>query len=330
MGGGALTRFSPWRRPVACVLVLLAQMPPGASAQSCSVASASLNFGSISPVQAGNTDTSTTLTVSCSGFLLQGTVARACLNLGVGSGDTGISPRVLSAGANQLQYNLYADSARSVVWGGRTTPATPAIQVDVSLGLLGFGSATVTVYGRVPGGQTTVPAGAYTQSFSGTAATVYALPNPGSTTCSSITSNPTTFSLSTSATLVSDCLIGATNLDFGTAGLLTSALTASSAITLNCTNQTPWTLALSAGSGSGATVSGRLLTRGGDTQTVGYNLYTSSAYTTAWGDGTGGSSTVAGTGTGLAQSTTVFGRVPAQTTPRAGTYTDTIIVTVTY
>ncbi|MEF9387891.1 spore coat protein U domain-containing protein [Ralstonia solanacearum species complex bacterium KE056] len=77
-------------------------------------------------------------------------------------------------------------------------------------------------------------------------------------------------------------------------------------------------------------MSGRLLTRSGDTQTVGYNLYTSSAYTTAWGDGSGSSSTVAGTGTGLAQSTTVFGRLPAQTTPQAGTYTDTIIVTVTY
>ncbi len=325
-----MTRLSPWRRLAACVLALLAQMPSGASAQSCSVASASLNFGSISPVQAGNTDTSTTLTVSCSGFLLQGAVARACLNLGVGSGDTGISPRVLSSGANQLQYNLYADSARSVVWGGRTTPATPAIQVDVSLGLLGTGSATVTVYGRVPSGQTTAPAGTYTQSFSSTAATVYALPNPGSTACSSITSNPTTFSLSTSATLVSDCLISATDLNFGTAGLLTSALTASSAVTLNCTNQAPWTLALSTGSGSGATFSNRLLTRSGGTQTVGYNLYTSSAYTTVWGDGTGSSSTVAGTGTGLAQSTTVFGRVPAQTTPQAGTYSDSIIVTVTY
>ncbi|WP_240435249.1 MULTISPECIES: spore coat protein U domain-containing protein [Ralstonia solanacearum species complex] len=88
----------------------------------------------------------------------------------------------------------------------------------------------------------------------------YALPNPGSTTCSSITSNPTTFSLSVSATLVSDCLISATNLNFGTAGVLTSALTAS-AITLNCTNQAPWTLALSAGSRAGATFSSRLLTR---------------------------------------------------------------------
>ncbi|MHA6845411.1 spore coat U domain-containing protein [Ralstonia syzygii] len=325
-----MNRISPWRWLAACVLALLAQITSEASAQSCSVASASLNFGSISPVQAGNTDTSTTLSISCSGFLLQGSVARACLNLGVGTGDTGISPRVLSAGTNQLQYNLYADSARSVVWGERTTPATPPIQVDVSLGLLGIGSATVTVYGRVPAGQTTVPAGTYTQSFSGTAATVYSLPNPGSTTCSSITSNPTTFSLSASATLVSDCLISATNLNFGTAGVLTSALTASSAITLNCTNQAPWTLALSAGSGSGATFSSRLLTRGGGTQTVGYNLYTSSAHTTVWGDGTGGSSTVAGTGTGLAQSTTVFGRVPTQTTPQAGMYSDTIIVTVTY
>ncbi len=182
----------------------------------------------------------------------------------------------------------------------------------------------------MPSGQTTTPAGTYTQSFSSTAATVYALPNPGSTTCSSITSNPTTFSLSTSATLVSDCLISATDLNFGTAGLLTSALTASSAVTLNCTNQAPWTLALSTGSGSGATFSNRLLARSGGTQTVGYNLYTSSAYTTVWGDGTGSSSTAAGTGTGLAQSTTVFGRVPAQTTPQAGTYRDSIIVTVIY
>ncbi|MFD2425822.1 spore coat protein U domain-containing protein [Ralstonia solanacearum] len=68
-------------------------------------------------------------------------------------------------GGGQRRHRHFADSARSVVWGGRTTPATPAIQVDVSLGLLGIGPATVTVYGRVPSGQTTTPAGTYTQSF---------------------------------------------------------------------------------------------------------------------------------------------------------------------
>lgn len=315
---------------LASLLVLMAALPVSARAQSCSVAGATISFGSISPVQAGNTDVTATLTVSCSGFLLQGSVARACLNLGVGSGGGGISPRVMTAGSNQLQYNLFADSARTIVWGQRTTPSTPPISVDVPLGVLGSGSATVTVYGRVQGGQTTLPAGAYSQSFSGTSATVYALPNPGTNTCTTITSHPSTFSVSASANLISDCLISATNMHFGTAGLLNSALTATSAITVNCTNQSPWTLALSAGTGSGAAMSNRLLTRSGGSQTVGYNLFTSSSYTNIWGDGTTGTATVTGTGSGVSQVSTVYGRVPAQSTPPAGTYNDTIIVTVTY
>ncbi|CAJ0781238.1 hypothetical protein LMG18090_01293 [Ralstonia mannitolilytica] len=315
---------------LASLLVLIAALPVTSHAQSCSVTGTTVNFGNISPVQAGNTDVTTTLTVNCSGFLFQGSVARACLNLGIGSGAGGVSPRVMTAGTNQLQYNLFADSARSIVWGQRTTPSTPPISVDVPLGIFGAGSANVTVYGRVPGGQTTLPAGAYSQSFSGSSATVYALPNPGANTCATITSYPSTFSLSVSANLISDCLISATNMNFGTSGLLNSALTATSAITVNCTNQSPWTLALSAGSGSGATMSNRLLTRSGGSQTVGYNLFTSARYSSVWGDGTSGTATVTGTGTGVSQVSTVYGRVPAQTTPQAGTYTDTIIVTVSY
>ncbi|EEF26199.1 conserved hypothetical protein [Ricinus communis] len=41
-------------------------------------------------------------------------------------------------------------------------------------------------------------------------------------------------------------------------------------------------------------------------------------------------STVAGTGTGNAQLLTIYGRVPPQTTPSSGTYTDTVVVTLTY
>ncbi|GAQ29119.1 spore coat U domain-containing protein [Ralstonia insidiosa] len=313
-----------------CLLMLAVLLPAYAHAQSCSVTTASINFGNISPVQGSNTDVTTTLTVNCNGFpLLQGS-ARACLNLGTGSGGTSITPRVLSFGSNQLQYNVYTDSGRSTVWGGRTTPSTPALTVDVPLGLLGAGSATVTVYGRVTGDQTTLPAGTYTQSFSGASATTYSLFNPGTTTCASITTNPTTFSFSATASLINDCIISATNLNFGTAGLLNAAVTASSAITLNCTNQSPWTLSLSAGGGSGATVANRLLTRTGGTQTVGYGLYTTSAFTAVWGDGTAGTSTVAGIGSGASQVSTVYGRVPVQVTPQAGVYNDTIIVTVTY
>jgi spore coat protein U-like protein len=38
----------------------------------------------------------------------------------------------------------------------------------------------------------------------------------------------------------------------------------------------------------------------------------------------------AGTGSRLAQNLTVYGRVPAQTTPPDGSYSDTVVLTVTY
>ncbi|WP_409528142.1 spore coat protein U domain-containing protein [Rhizobium sp.] len=39
---------------------------------------------------------------------------------------------------------------------------------------------------------------------------------------------------------------------------------------------------------------------------------------------------VTGTGTGSPQTLTVYGRVPAQNTPAPGTYSDTVVVTVSY
>ena len=57
--------------------------------------------------------------------------------------------------------------------------------------------------------------------------------------------------------------------------------------------------------------------------------YRDLARTLPWGS-TIGTNTVAGTGTGSAQAYTAYGHVPAQATPSAQTYTDTIVVTVTY
>jgi spore coat protein U-like protein len=55
----------------------------------------------------------------------------------------------------------------------------------------------------------------------------------------------------------------------------------------------------------------------------------SRARTLAW-ESTTGTNTAAGTGTGSGQALTIYGRVPVQTTPAQGTYTDTIIGTITY
>jgi spore coat protein U-like protein len=130
-------------------------------------------------------------------------------------------------------------------------------------------------------------------------------------------------------TIQASCIINsAGTLDFGTNGVLAANVDASSTLSVQCTASTPYTISLDPGTGSGATVAVRKMT-GPASATINYSLYQDGARSLVWGQ-TISTDTVAGTGTGSAQSYTVFGRVPSQSTPGAGLYTDTITVTVTY
>jgi spore coat protein U-like protein len=64
-------------------------------------------------------------------------------------------------------------------------------------------------------------------------------------------------------------------------------------------------------------------------QTISYGLYLDAGRTAPWGDSVG-VNTATGTGSGLAQTLTVYGRVPAQSTPAPGTYADTVVMTISY
>ncbi len=134
-----------------------------------------------------------------------------------------------------------------------------------------------------------------------------------------------------SATVEASCVIQSSGaLGFGTVGALTTAVEATSDITVKCTNGTTYDVGLDAGATTGATVTARQME--GATATVeflDYSLYSDSGRTTNWGD-TVDTDTVAGTGTGASVVHTVYGRIPAQDAPKVDTYSDTITVTVTY
>ena len=90
-------------------------------------------------------------------------------------------------------------------------------------------------------------------------------------------------------------------------------------------------VALSAG-GSGSFATRRMSSGGAQ---LDYNLYTSSARTIVWGDGSGGTSSVVLTDGGVSGgrrrfSADIFGRIPARQNVPAGTYVDTIVMTVTF
>ena len=138
----------------------------------------------------------------------------------------------------------------------------------------------------------------------------------------------TTSTFTTQVTLTASCTINsASTLNFGSQGVLIAAVNQSSTVQVQCTNTTPYNIGLDAGAGTGAAVAVRKMTSGANT--VNYSLYSDSGHATVWGN-TVGTDTVAATGSGASQSYTVYGQVPAQTTPAPGTYTDTITVTVTY
>jgi spore coat protein U-like protein len=137
-----------------------------------------------------------------------------------------------------------------------------------------------------------------------------------------------TTSFTVSVTIAATCTINsASALNFGNQGILSTNVDQTSTIQVTCTNSTPYNIGLDAGTGTGATVTTRKLTSGG--ATVNYTLYSDTGRTTVWGN-TVGTDTVAATGNGTGQNYTVYGRIPVQTTPAPGTYSDTITVTVTY
>ena len=131
-------------------------------------------------------------------------------------------------------------------------------------------------------------------------------------------------------TLAANCSISATPLNFGSNGVLATAINQQTTVAVTCTNTTPYNVGLDGGTVTGSTVTSRLMagTATGNTgTTVGFQLYQDAGHTTLWGN-TQGTNTVSGTGSGSAQPLVVYGQVPAQTTPKPDTYQTTVTATV--
>ncbi|SAK43788.1 secreted pili protein involved in motility and biofilm formation [Caballeronia pedi] len=138
----------------------------------------------------------------------------------------------------------------------------------------------------------------------------------------------TTFTVS--LTLQNDCQIAANALNFGNSGVIAANIDQTTTLSVTCSNGAVYNVGLDAGSVTGSTIPNRLLSgTGTPAPTVGYQLYRDAARTLVWGQ-TVGTDTQSGTGTGAAQTLTVYGRVAPQNTPAAGTYTSTVTATITF
>lgn len=316
------------------ITVLLALLLPSLClAQSCSFTATDMNFGAVDTLSGTPVNSTSTISVSCTGALLDlGKRLLICPDIGAGSGGaSSAAARQMVNGTSTVNYQLYSDSGRSVVWGASSwsypsrAPAYALTMALLNVSLVGA-SGSMTVYGAALGTPSTAVPGPYTSSFTSTSTSFY-YSYSSATTCTAPSGTVGTASFSVNASVAANCLVSVQNIDFGTQGVLSTNVDATGSITATCTPGTTYTISLNGGTANAAPTA-RKMSKGAETVT--YGLYKDTNRSQPWGDANTPGSTVGGSGTGAGQLLTVYGRVPPQTTPSPGIYTDTVVVTLTY
>lgn len=137
-----------------------------------------------------------------------------------------------------------------------------------------------------------------------------------------------TSSMPVSATILENCTVVATPLVFTPPQGGTAAVDSTSTITLACTPNADFDVALNAG--ANAIGGARHMKIAAGTELLPYEIYQDSAHTQIWGSNAG-TNTRQGTAPTGAATFTAFGRIAAdRPAVSAGTYADTVTVTVTF
>lgn len=126
---------------------------------SCTVTAQGVSFGAYSARSPAPTDGVGFLQVSCSGTVGDAVSYTVALSSGAGGS---FAVRTMSSAAGGLGYNLYADAARSTVWGDGTG-ISRAVADGYAL-TAPSASRTYPVYGRLFAGQH-VAVGSYADSI---------------------------------------------------------------------------------------------------------------------------------------------------------------------
>lgn len=145
------------KRAIALMILATAAWSPAShAAASCSLSTGGgrlVDFSVYNPL-AGQIDAQGSITMNCSGSLLP-----IAYSVSIGTGSSGsFSTRTLRNGGNSLNYNLYTDATRLIIWGDGSSPLTTSKKSGTCLG-----SCSVFVYGRMFGSQS-APVGTYSDS----------------------------------------------------------------------------------------------------------------------------------------------------------------------
>jgi spore coat protein U-like protein len=275
--------------------------PARADITGCSVSSPGISFTSYDLIGQSAVTLAGDLDVTCTGTG-SGANNVVTVDLGTGSGAC-VSRTMTDGGSNSLTYNIYTTSGYATVWCGAITQSYSFV----------FGASpqtyTFTMYARADAGQNVAPL-SYVDNVTASASWFGGSSNGN---------------VSVTETAPATCSASASSLDFGS--YTGAASIASATIDITCSQTSLYSVAL--GGGSSLTGTTRRLA-GPSSSFIGFDLFSDASRTVPWGDDTALGTSVSGTGNGTTQQLTVYGRTIAGPAPRPGSYSDTVVVTVSY
>jgi spore coat protein U-like protein len=146
----------------------------------------------------------------------------------------------------------------------------------------------------------------------------------------------TTANLSVGAAVTNNCIVSTTAAAFGAYDPIVTNKTApldssNGKVTITCAKGTTATIGLGTGlNTASATGTSRALIDGTGTHFLNYELYNESSRTTVWTNTSGGLIAPVAAPSRAARDFMVYGRVPADQNVPAGTYSDTVFVTINF
>ena len=241
-----------------------------------------------------------TLTVTCTKGLAYG----IALNSGLSAGATITNRAMTGPSGALLRYGIYTNASHSINWGDSSgTNWVTATGTGIA--------QKFNLYGQLPANQY-VTVGTYTDRITAS------VEGAGFATV--------TASFLVNANALAHCTVSSTAMAFGTySGAVNNS---TSTISATCSDATSYTIGLNAGKSAGATITKRAMT-GPRGALLNYGIYSDAARTVNWGN-TAATHWMTGSGNGTTQSVTVYGQIPAGQSIAPGSYSDTIVATLTY
>lgn len=302
-----------------------------------SMATGSINLGTVTPLNADSARTTGTLNYSChnSGE----TVGYASVCLAVNGGDNAtLEPRYMTGpNGSTLAFNMTLPSGEN--WGDRRLSGTEYQSELITIaGNSSFSGSTPIHVSLLSGyGNVNARQGIHTRNFDGqlTALTVdTSTDSAQAPDCSSVSQGSTRFPFTVDATVVASCYINATSdISLGSHAAGSSIEGHNqNAITVTCINGMPYNIGLTP-SNQDTNGAGVMSSSSVYPDTIAYQLRAQSgANGQPWGNTATANSVgngVAGIGSGVPHFHTVYVTVP-DTDVKPDTYTDIVTVTVNY